>query len=54
MKKEYINPTIEVVKIHAAQLLAGSDVSAALDDENTQDNSDALGHGNFFDFGEDD
>ena len=52
MKKEYINPTIEVVKIQAAQLLAGSDVNAALEGE--QSNENALGHGSFFDFGEDD
>ena len=53
MKKEYINPTIEVVKIQTAQMLASSDVDAAISQE-TQDNGDALGHGSFFDFGEDD
>ena len=52
MKKEYINPTLEVVKIQTAQMLASSDVNAALDGE--QSNEEALGHGSFFDFGEDD
>jgi len=52
MKKKYINPTIEVVNVKVAQLLAGSDVNAALEGE--QSNENALGHDNIFDFGEDD
>lgn len=40
MKKTYINPEMEIVKIKTQQLLAGS-VNAPVSDE-TQDNGDAL------------
>lgn len=40
MKKTYINPEMEIVKIKTQLLLAGS-VNAPISDE-TQDNGDAL------------
>ena len=42
MKKTYITPEVEIVKIHAQQLLAGSAMAKETDAEIT-DESDVLG-----------
>ena len=46
MKKTYINPTLEVVRVKSQQLLAGS-VDAPID--GTQVNESALSRDKFFD-----
>ena len=48
MKKTYINPIMEVVKIHAPQILAGSDMSAKGDFDSGTINM--AGHESDFDF----
>lgn len=42
MKKTYINPEMEIIKVATQQMLASSDVNAPIDDTPT-DNSGALG-----------
>lgn len=50
MKKEYVNPTIEVVKIQAAhQILAGSDPALA-GEYNSGTDGDPLGREDDFEF----
>lgn len=52
MKKTYINPTMEVVKVATQQMLAGSPGSQTLDKGATQiSGSDEIGaHGDDFDW----
>ena len=51
MKKQYINPEMEIVKIHAThQLLAGSDPVLG-EEYNSSTDGDPLGHD--FDFEDD-
>ncbi len=50
MKKTYINPIMEVVKIHAPQILAGSDLGMGSGDKNPASEADALGFEGDFDF----
>lgn len=48
MKKTYINPTLEIVKLNMhQQMLAGSKEAAI---QGSQDNSYALGHDDDFDW----
>ncbi len=49
MKKTYIIPEMEIVKIHAQQLLAGS-AMAKETDANIDDENDVLGRNNNFDW----
>ena len=49
MKKTYIIPEMETVKIHAQQLLAGS-AMAKVTDENINDENDVLGRNNNFEW----
>ena len=48
MKKIYINPTMEIVKVQTMQMLASS-VDASIDSTPTS-NDDALGHGDEYDW----
>lgn len=50
MKKTYINPELEVVKLHTMQMLAAS---VGIDDALIEDPGDIGGHGMDFDFSED-
>lgn len=52
MKKTYINPTMEVVKVATQQMLAGSPGSQTLDKGATQidSGSDIGGHDDDFDW----
>ncbi len=52
MKKTYINPNIEVVKIQTQQMLAGSPAGQVLDKNGTQiDDGDLIGgRGDDFDW----
>ena len=49
MKKTYINPELEVVKLHTMQMLAAS---VGIDDALIEDPGDIGGHGMDFDFSE--
>lgn len=49
MKKTYINPEIEIVKLHAQQLLSGSVMGKETDTEIT-DEGDVLGRHSDFEF----
>ncbi len=50
MKKTYINPEMVIIKVQTQQMLAGS-IQATLG--GTQGNSEALGHGDDADWGDD-
>ena len=49
MKKTYINPEIDIVKIHSQQLLSGSTMGKESDTKITSE-SDVLGHDDDFDW----
>lgn len=54
MKKEYINPEIQIVKIETLQMIAGSgDGPQALGGEETNQESDLLSRRGFWDDDED-
>jgi len=50
MKKTYINPAMEIVKVATHQMLAVSSINAEV--TGTQSNSAALGRNNDFDWDE--
>ena len=49
MKKTYINPTLEIVKMNMHQQMLSGSKEAAIQ-SSTQDNSAALGHDDDFDW----
>ncbi len=52
MKKLYINPKFEIIKIQMNQHLLDGSINVTLDKDNTQENESALGRD--FDFDDED